>query len=257
MLFLLRPTRLKPEQKAAFSHRNYAHRGLYSPDQTVPENTLLAFSRAIEAGYGFEFDIQMSKDGDIVVFHDDIVDRMTTEKGRVDSFTTEQLLAMPLANTEHRIPLFENVLKLVAGQVPLIIELKPSPNYKELCQKAVEMLKNYQGVYCVESFDPRIVRWFKKNEKSIVRGQLANPMKDYKGLPKFATFCLANSLSNVMCRPHFIAYKTNKSSPLVRLAEGMGAMTVVWTVRPEHKAKFFEETCDCVIFEHYLPDPKF
>ena len=135
-----------------------AHRGLYEKDQSVPENSLEAFRRAAAYGCGVELDVQLSKDGAVVVFHDDTVDRMTTEKGRVDSFTLAELQAMPLKGTEHRMPLFTDVMAVLDGVSPTIVELKSTPNYQELCEKTLAILRTLKGPYCVESFDPRIVR---------------------------------------------------------------------------------------------------
>ena len=121
LLVALWPGRPSAALVAPFTGRNFAHRGLHSPDKSVPENSLAAFRLAAEAGYGIELDIQLSKDGQVVVFHDDTLDRVCGVKGRVDAYTLEQLQQMRLCKTEERIPLFTEVLRTVAGRVPLIV----------------------------------------------------------------------------------------------------------------------------------------
>ena len=118
ILFLVQPGRVSPQQEKPFRGRCYAHRGLYQKDQSIPENSLAAFAAAAEAGYGMELDVQLSKDGAVVVFHDDTLNRVTGIKGRVDEYTLEQLQKMPLCGTEHTMPLFKDVLACVAGRTP-------------------------------------------------------------------------------------------------------------------------------------------
>ena len=123
-LFLLLPGHAPFAKKAPFSGWCYAHRGLHSPDKSVPENSLAAFAAAADAGYGMELDVQLSKDGEVVVFHDDTLDRVTGVAGRVDAFDWAELKEMPLCGTGHHMPLFTEVLATVAGRTPLIVELK-------------------------------------------------------------------------------------------------------------------------------------
>ena len=182
---------------APFYGRNYAHRGLHSRDKSVPENSLTAFRLAAEAGYGIELDIQLSKDGQVVVFHDDTLDRVCGVHGRVDAFTLEELRGMRLCGTDERIPLLTEVFAVVAGRSPFIIELKTGPRNAELCEKGLALMRAYDGPYCVESFDPRIVGWFKKHAPDLLRGQLAGPPKTYDNMPAAGGLVLGNLLGNV------------------------------------------------------------
>lgn len=254
-LFLVAPGRASKEKKAPFMGLNVAHRGLHSKDKLVPENSLEAFRLASEAGYGIELDVQLSKDGQVVVFHDDNLRRVCGLDKRVDELDYEQLRALSLCGTEYTIPLFSEVLTLVDGRSPLIVELKRGRHNKALCKKTRDLLKSYKGEYCVESFDPTIVSWFRFHAPAFLRGQLANTLPDYKGevASPLLAFALSRCLLNVIARPHFIAYSLKTRPLLVRLSEFMGAMRVCWT---SHEVKN-EKGRDTVIFEFYNPSVRF
>lgn len=251
---LLAPGRVRRSQKALFKGLNCAHRGLHSVDKSVPENSMEAFRLAAEKGYGIELDVQLSKDGQVVVFHDDTLNRVCGVDARVDSLDYEELKKLSLCGTEYGIPLFTEVLKLVDGRSKLIVELKGGPRNKELCQKTRDILDYYDGDFCVESFHPGIVRWFRKNAPDYMRGQLLMPVEDYaKTLNPALKFALSYGLTNVMARPQFIAYKIGPRPLSVRFAELLGAMRVGWTAKDASA----EKGRDCVIFEHYLPKVRF
>lgn len=254
-IYLVLPGRAKKDKKARFYGRNIAHRGLYAADQSVPENSLSAFDAAVKHGYGIELDVQLSKDGQIVVFHDDTLDRVCGVNRRVDEFDYEELSRLPLYGTDERIPLFSEVLQKIGVDTPLIVELKTGKRNKELCQKTYGVLSEYKGVYCIESFDPFIVKWFRFHAPHVLRGQLTQTPGDFvsSGVSKPVGFILGNVLFDFLCRPHFIAHKNGKKTPAVRLAEKTGAMDVIWTVRRQNEAP----DCDVIIFEHYTPDIKF
>lgn len=254
-VFLTAPGRAGKRQKAPFFGRNFAHRGLHSPDKSVPENSLEAFRLAAEAGYGAELDVQLSKDGQVVVFHDDTLDRVCGVHGRVDEFSFEELQQMRLCGTAHRIPLFQEVLNTVRGRGPLIVELKNGRRNRELCEKTYALLENYQGEACIESFNPLIVAWFRIHGRDLVRGQLAAPMDEYTkdGRSKAQAFVLSRTLLNFLARPQFIAYKICFRPLTVRLSELLGAMKVGWT---SHAAEN-EKGRDAVIFEFYRPELRY
>ena len=254
-VFLTAPGRAGKRQKAPFFGRNFAHRGLHSPDKSVPENSLEAFRLAAEAGYGAELDVQLSKDGQVVVFHDDTLDRVCGVHGRVDEFSFEELQQMRLCGTAHRIPLFQEVLDTVRGRGPLIVELKNGRRNRELCEKTYALLENYRGEACIESFNPLIVAWFRIHGRDLVRGQLASPMAEYTkdGRSKAQSFLLSRTLLNFLARPLFIAYKIGPRPLTVRLSELLGAMKVGWT---SHAAEN-EKGRDAVIFEFYRPELRY
>ena len=250
LVFLVAPGHICRWQKKPFMYRNFAHRGLHKRDKSVPENSITAFERASAKGYGMELDVQLSRDGQVVVFHDDTLNRVCGVDSRVDEKTYDELKEMSLCGTEETIPLFSDVLKTVRGRGPLIVELKTGKRNKELCEKTYALLKDYCGEYCIESFNPFIVRWFRKNAPEIVRGQLANPPKDYNGEVNGVTaFILGNVLLNFLARPQFIAYKIAPKPFTVKLCEALGAMKVCWTSHEWVNEKNY----DVVIFEFYKP----
>lgn len=254
--YVLAPGKLPKEKKQLFTGVNYAHRGLHAQDKSVPENSLEGFRLAALAGYGAELDVQLSKDGQVVVFHDDTLDRVCGVSGRVDERSYAELQELRLCGTEHRIPLFSEVLAAYDGAGPLIVELKTGRRNDELCEKTLALLKDYKGVYCIESFDPFIVAWFRRHAPEVVRGQLAMAAARYgKGLKKRVRgFLLSRTMFNFLTRPQFIAYDIRPKKPLaVRLCEWMGAMKIGWTARePGH-----EKDLDSVIFEFYQPKPRY
>ena len=254
-VLLSAPGRVSKEQKAPFLGWNFAHRGLHRADRSVPENSLEAFRLAGEAGYGAELDVQLSKDGQVVVFHDDTLDRVCSVHGRVDAFTYEELRQMSLCGTEQHIPLFSRVLEVFGGRGPLIVELKTGPRNRELCEKTLALLETYRGDVCIESFDPRIVAWFRRHAPRLLRGQLAAPMEEYTkdGRGKAQAFLLSRCLLNILSRPQFIAYKIGPRPLIVRLSELLGALKFGWTSHGQEN----EAGRDGVIFEFYRPRLRF
>ena len=253
-LYLIAPGGLTKRQKAPFYGVNFAHRGLHSRDMSVPENSLAAFELAAKAGYGIELDVQLSKDGQVVVFHDDTLDRVCGVHGRVDAFDYSELKKMRLCGSEQAIPLFTEVLRVIRGRGPLLVELKNGPRNRELCEKTYAILADYRGDVCIESFNPFIVAWFRFHAKDLVRGQLSQPMRHYKGETSVpAAFLLSHGLMNFLARPHFIAYKIGYRPPTIRLAAALGAQRFGWT---SHEPRN-EKGRDGVIFEFYKPRLKF
>jgi len=254
IMFLIGP--IKPEKgiEEPFLRWNFAHRGLYMKDGPIPENSMLAFMRAVEHGYGIELDIHLSADGEVVVFHDDTLTRMCGIDKNIEDMTYAELSEQKLNGTDCRIPLLTEVLDVVGGRVPIIIEIKRGRRNNLLCAKAYKIIKVYKGRCCIESFDPRIVSWFKKNAKEIFRGQLACPMKDYKGeTSRITAFILGNGLTNFVSRPNFISYRIGKKGILIRFAELLGAVKIGWTA---HDASA-EQDFDAIIFEHFLPQARY
>lgn len=253
-LFLIAPGHASKRQKAPFLGVNFAHRGLHTEDKSIPENSLEAFRLAAEAGYGMELDVQLSKDGYVVVFHDDTLDRVCGVHGRVDEYDYSELKTMSLCGTEYTVPLFTEVLDVINGAGPLIVELKSGNSNRELCRKTYDILSDYRGDVCVESFDPFIVAWFRFHGRDLVRGQLAMPLKDYeKTVKRPVAYAASRGLTNFIARPQFEAYEIGFRPVTVRLAEKLGAMAIGWTSHNEKS----EKGRDGVIFEFYRPKKKF
>ena len=254
-LAVLAPGGATKRQRAPFCGVNFAHRGLHTRDKRVPENSLEAFRLAARAGYGIELDVRLSKDGQVVVFHDDTLLRICGVDKRVDELDYDELKALRLCGQDAGIPLFSEALAAIRGRGPLIVELKNGPRNRELCEKTYALLEQYRGDVCIESFNPFIVAWFRFHARDLVRGQLSMPLRQYRkeGIKPLQSFLLSHCLLNFVCRPQFIAYRIGYRPPTVRLATALGAMKFGWT---SHEPRN-EKGRDGVIFEFYKPEPKY
>ena len=260
LIFCIAPGKMSPEAKNTakiFYGLNCAHRGLHTENQQTPENSLSAFAAAHEKGYGTELDVHLSKDGQVVVFHDDDLKRACGMDDPINSLEWKELSAISLFNTLEKIPLLSDALE-VLGDSPIIIELKPSgAKNAELCQKTLEILRKHGQYWCIESFDPRICAWFRKNAPDVLRGQLSTSPRTFKTPSKLKAFFLGNLLCNFISRPHFIAYKAVPHPLLVRLCYLMKPMTAAWTILPENDIAKLENENDTIIFEYYSPKPRY
>ena len=231
-LYLIAPNPRDDADKRPF-RVSYAHRGLHG--NGVPENSLAAFRRAVDAGVGIELDLQLSSDGEVMVFHDDTLDRMTGYSASLSSMSAQTLRALRLQDTEEKIPYFHEVLALVNGRVPLLIELKGrSATDMRLCEKVSAMLKNYKGLFCIESFNPMQLRWWRIHRPDVIRGQLVtNLVKKKKGISKDPVdYLLTPMLTNVLSRPDFVAAdKRMKNLSVYLTTKVMHADRFEWTVK--------------------------
>ena len=236
----------------------YAHRG-YHDKPTIPENSMAAFRRAVEQGYGAELDVHLMKDGTLAVIHDGSLKRTAGADVEIEDLTAGDLENYRLEESDERIPLFDEVLELFEGKTPLIIELKMErDNYAALAEAVAKRLDSYTGDYCIESFDPRIVSWFRKHRPDTCRGQLShNYLKDQNSkLPGFLKFWLGNLLTNISGRPDFVAYyyvQRNRLAPWW-CRKLHRAVEVCWTVTDKQTMEKLEKEKACVIFERF--DPK-
>ena len=234
----------------------YAHRGLH--DDEKPENSMAAFSAALEKGYGIEFDLHLLKDGTLAVMHDSDLKRMTGREGFMEDLTAQDLTDYHLGGTDQVIPTFAQVLELFQGKAPLIIELKTKDgNAAALTEAAVEMLKSYQGPYCIESFDPRCIRYLKQHYPELIRGQLAeDAVKRDKGISWPVRFLCTYYLENFLTVPDFIAYRfedrENASNAIIRRL--WGVQGVSWTIKKPEDFKTAVQEGWLPIFEGF--DPK-
>ena len=164
---------------------------------------------------------------------------------------------MPLKGTAHRMPLFTDVMAVLDGKSPTIVELKSTPNYDELCKKTLAILRTLKGPYCVESFDPRIVRWFYKNAPDLVRGQLTEAYSYWRKeghLPVWRCFMMHTLCVNFLTHPQFIAFGRGHRPLCMLLGRKLGAKTVFWTERPDSDHETLAKRYDCRIFEHCRPE---
>lgn len=234
---------------------DYAHRGLHDNEAGVPENSLLAFSRAVEGGFGIELDVQLSRDGELVVFHDFALSRMTGEQARVSDYLASQLRMLPLLDTPQRIPMLSQVLELVNGQVPILIEIKTPGADTQACPVLYEALRGYNGPYAVQSFNPLAVRWFKKRDRKTMRGQLAQRMSGADAHGRVLPFILENLLGNFFSRPHYIAYRDRDRDKLCFrvCTKVLRLKNAVWTVTAQGDYDRLKPRTDYMIFEGFTP----
>lgn len=224
-----RPRKSKKIDEALIT--DYAHRGLHG--NGIPENSLLAFEKAVENGYGIELDIQLSKDGEVMVFHDYTLLRMTGVDKKLCELTATELGQIKLADSDQYIPTFKQVLELVNGRVPLLVELKGEDLNSSLCQKAGDLLKDYKGKYCVESFNPLLIKNIKKFLPDTVCGQLyINLCRDKKKYT-ILNILLTLMMFNFLAKPDFIAYckEDRKFFPVLLAVKLHKAPNFVWTIR--------------------------
>ena len=232
----------------------FAHRGLHQDG--VAENSMSAFLAAVEAGYGIELDVRLSKDGKLVVFHDDTLNRVVGRDGKVKDFDADELCTMRLSGTEDTIPLFSEVLKAVGGRVPLLVEIKEDPGTSAVSKAAVAALAEYKGDYVIESFNPLSLHTVAKKAPKVARGILSHRYYAYEEYRKPLYFLLQTLLFNRICSPAFIAYDHRHAKCLsLRLARRMGALTFAWTVRSAQEEKeAYKNGFDGIIFENYRPE---
>lgn len=255
-LFLIRP-RLKRPDSLPFQNIFYAHRGLHHPQNNIPENSLTAFSLAAEAGYGIELDVQLSADGVPVIFHDALLGRMCGIDKRVDSLTFSELRALHLLNTQEKIPSLSEVLQLVAGKVPLLVEIKMDHMDFQIPQKIDELLSAYHGPYCIESFHPAALWWYRLHRPDVYRGQLSTHFNVENHTFSPMQFLLGKMVLNIISRPDFISYnrRFGKDLSLFLCRSVFGARCAGWVIRSEKELESSRKTFDMYIFEDFLPQP--
>lgn len=233
---------------------DFAHRGIWGA--STPENSLASIKKAVDMGFGVEFDIRLTKDKKIVVFHDDNTQRMCRIKKTVKDTTYRELSALRLFGGEEKIPLLSEVLRLVDGKVPLLIELKGENTNTELSARAAKLLDKYTGAFCIESFNPFLLRWFKKNRPDYIRGQLITPYRyaGASGRPVLNAL-MSTQLINVISKPDFISFdKRFHHNPGVASSVNLWrAKPFVWTVRSQEEIDEMHRRGKRVIFDHVIP----
>ncbi|MBQ4282418.1 MAG: glycerophosphodiester phosphodiesterase [Lachnospira sp.] len=249
--FMIAPRMLRKPEINRFYGYHYAHRGLFDNDSSAPENSIHAFQLAIDNGYGIELDVQLTKDNIPVVFHDSTLKRMCNTKGHVHDYTLKELKELTLGISNQRIPTLKEALKTIKGATPVIIEFKPYNMPAKLCNSVWSVLSTYKGPYCMESFHPLMVRWFKKHQPGIVRGQLCMEYwkePDYKGQVLY--ILLSFLITNFLTRPDFISYKHEHYNNISRkLCRKMGATAFAWTIRSVKEKEDAEPHFDLFIFD--------
>lgn len=234
----------------------YAHRGLHDNSSMAPENSLEAFKEAVKEGYGIELDVQISQDGVPVVFHDFTLERICKKPGKVCDYTWQELKEFTLCRSKETIPKFEDVLKLVNGKVPLIVELKVEWMDLTVCPAVDGLLKGYKGLYCIESFNPLVLLWYRRYGNDVVRGQLSDGFVKSGEFKGFLHMVLQNLLLNWITKPDFVAYNHKYASiPARRLCRSLYRnMAAAWTIRTQEELDAARNEFDIFIFDSFIPD---
>lgn len=250
-LFMVAPKMINRVDRTPFYNRHYAHRGLFDNNSDAPENSLAAFKKAVDAGYGIELDVQLSKDNQLVVFHDATLKRMCGVDGKVWDYTLAELKQFKLANSNETIPTFEEYLNVVDGKVPFILEYKLDRVQTKVCELANEALTSYRGAYCIESFHPLALLWYRRNRPDIMRGQLCEEFfrnDTYKG--KLLYMILPYLPFNFLTRPDFVAYNhLHEHNISRRVAKAFGGLSVAYTIKSVEEYEAVKDKFDLFIFD--------
>lgn len=253
VLFMIAPSRSRRADE--WRGTPFAHRGLHGDG--VEENTLEAFERACRAGVGIELDVQLSRDGEAVVFHDETLMRLAGDPRRVDQVDWAELRSMRLCRGG-RIPSLKEALERIDGRAPLLVELKNGRGNRRLCETATALLRGYRGAYLVESFNPLMLRWLKKHAPDVVRGQLVGAAPLYLAVHagRVGAFALSKLTLNFLARPDFIAYDVSASRYAVPRVQRrlFHAPLAAWTVRDEETYRACAGRGEMPIFEGFVPD---
>lgn len=240
-----------------FLNTFYTHRGLH--DEKVPENSMKAFELAIENNYGIELDVHLTKDEIPVVFHDHSLKRMCGIDKEIKDLSYDELSVLRLKNSDEKIPRLIDVLNLVNGKVPLIVEIKArsSDDFNLISEKTAEVLDGFKGSYCIESFNPLVLLWFKRHRPHIIRGQIStNFTKSKMKGDTFTNLLLTYLCLNFQTKPDFIAYnhryKNNLSFILCR--DLYKTMSIAYTIKTENDFLNSKEDFQLFIFENIRPE---
>lgn len=257
VLFMTKPNNTRKKEWDKFTERKlFAHRGLFNNESDHPENSLPSFKLAVENKYGIELDVQLTKDSQLVVHHDLSLKRSTGKDLNVNQLTYEELQNLSLFNSKETIPLFTDVLKIIDGKVPLMVEIKVDYDYLQTTIMTNEILKNYTGNYCVESFNPLAVKWYRQHRPDIIRGQLSTDyFKDQMKTNILIKIIMTNYLANFLTRPDFVAdnFKFGYRLGYKLQHSFWKANTICWTPKSKKDLENAKRNFDAYIFDSFDP----
>lgn len=228
--------------------RLVAHRGLHDLAQGAPENSMAAFQRGVDRGVAMELDIHLTADGQLAVLHDSGLKRMCGVPGKVEEWTLEDLKKLRLKNTPETIPTLPEVLDLVDGRVPLLIEIKNDGTQPagRLERVLTPLLDRYAGPFILESFYPPVLCWLRKNAPRFIRGQLG----EIDPNDRFHRMYVKHLMFNPLTRPDFIAFDIQSIDHRLRLACKRHKTPLFgWTIRTEEQREKAGRLCDGMIYE--------
>ncbi|GAB6167623.1 glycerophosphodiester phosphodiesterase [Clostridium carnis] len=228
-----------------------AHRGLYNNKEGIPENSLSAFKKAVENNVAIELDVQLSKDKKVVVFHDYELTRMTGISKNISDLNYIDLLDLKLLGTKEYIPTLDEVLTLVDGKVPVLIEIKNEGKVGEIEAEVYKIIQGYKGEMAIQAFNPYVLSWFRKNAPEIIRGQLSGGLYD-SDMEPYKRFILSNLLLNFESKPAFISYDINYlPKSFIEKQRKKGVPVLGWTIKSNADYEKAKLNCDNIIYEEY------
>lgn len=238
----------------ALFHPPAAHRGLWSPDG-APENSLEAFQSAVTAGYAIELDIQLSADGEAMVFHDEDLERMTGVAGRLSDRTSTDLSELRLKGTDERIPTLLEALAVIGHHTMVYVELKtPAGQVGPLEQRAHEVLIDHHGPLAVIGFNPYSHAWFAERFPGLLRGLDSYSYRDATHVAAEQRKAYARLEQVGLAKPHFLALGLDIiASDAAKAHRKKGLPVLAWTVREAAQVEGLKDVCDNYIFEGFRP----
>lgn len=245
---------------APFNTKLFAHRGLYDNGSDAPENSMPAFRRAVEKGFGIELDVQLSSDDIPVIFHDQDLERACGVHGPVRDRTFEELQKLRLFGSGEKIPALKDFLEMVDGKVPLIVEYKSEDGDMTLCRVIDPILRSYKGVYCIESFNPLVLVWYRIHRPKVMRGQLSDGfihIPGYRTLKKAPfTIPVQFLIPNFLSKPDFIAYNHMYEGNISRrICRNLyKSKAAAWTIKSQKELEEAKASFDVFIFDSFIPE---
>lgn len=244
---------------AAFLTTPLAHRGYHDLEAGRPENSIAAFVAAIDNGYGIELDVQMSGDDQAMVFHDYNLGRLTTESGAVKLRTSTDLGQMKLAGSEETIPTLSQVMQVVAGRTPVLVEIKDQdgalgPNVGALEQAVAGVVADYDGPVAVMSFNPNSVAALAEYAPNVPRGLTTGPFKPetWRQIPSAVRQYLRDIPDFDRTGASFISHRaTDLDHPLIRNIRDHGSPVLCWTIKNQADEDIARKFADNITFEGY------
>lgn len=229
-----------------------AHRGLWN--KQYPENSMGAFTNAAKNGYPIELDVQLTKDNEVIVFHDDNMERMTGVKGCAVFKPYSQVKELKLNHTDYIVPHFKDVLDEINGKVPLLIEIKNTRKNTILCDNLIKLLLKYKGEFAVQSFNPYILKYFVDKYPVIKRGILST--FDYgKEISKIKAFILKRMMFNYSIKPNFISYDYRYlPNKYIDKCKEQEMAILAWTLKSQKEYDKIKDYVDNIIFEGFIPE---
>lgn len=235
-------------------HSTIAHRGFHNISKGIPENSIAAFSNAIHNGYAIEFDVRISKDNIVYVIHDKNLKRLCNKDFKFELLNSDEISKLRLQQTEEKIPTLKELLKLVDGQVPLLIEIKPTTRYRAINKLLLSQLDGYNGVYAIQSYSPIIVNWFKHKAIDIPRGIIAESF-GHPHQPIYLIWWIGSlKIWNKIVKPDFYNYniKDLPNKKMNKFKES-GKMVISFTARNEEQLDFVKKNYHNAVFEGFIP----